>query len=113
MVSIERREPGTHGDVNPDLRAAYSPASSLSPSPLTPTAEGETSVGKRTDRVVENSEFALRCVRLPPSQTTLGVESSGAQFTGPASSSLTQEERTQTTPGANSDYEWQINTWIP
>lgn len=68
MVSIERREPGTHGDVNPDLRAAYSPASSLSPSPLTPTAEGETSVGKRTDRVVENSEFALRCVHLPPSQ---------------------------------------------
>ena len=113
MVQIERSEPQTHGDVNPELRVAYSPASSLSPSPLTPTTGGETSVGMRADLVVESSERALRCVHFPPSHTVLGVESSSGQLTGPASSSLAREERTQTTSGTNSDYEWQINTGIP
>ncbi|KAF8553143.1 hypothetical protein OG21DRAFT_1283970 [Imleria badia] len=110
MVPAERIEPRTLDDVR-----VYPPASSLSPSSLTPTA-GEPSVGKRADQVVESSECALSIVHVPPSHGTLGVEYSSGEFTGLASS-LAQEERTkivhmQTTPGVDSDHKWQINTGI-
>jgi len=113
MVPIEGSEPRTRGDVHPDQRVAYSPASSLSTSPLTPTLGGEASVGKRADHISEDCGSALSCVRVPPSHTVLGVDDSGGQLTGPASCSLAQEERTQSTLKVDSDHDWQINIWIP
>ncbi|KAI9463136.1 hypothetical protein HD554DRAFT_2124861 [Boletus coccyginus] len=95
MVPIKGGEPRTRSDVHPDQRVAYSPASSLSPSPLTSAVGGEASIGKPADHIGENND-------------------SGGQFTVPASSSLAQEERTQSALEVNSDHEWQINIqWIP
>ncbi|KAG6371816.1 hypothetical protein JVT61DRAFT_9177 [Boletus reticuloceps] len=97
LFPVERSGPVTYGAVDLDLPLAYSPASSPSASPLTPTAGTEPSVGKRADRDVESRH------------------SDGREL---AFSSLAQEARTQrvctqTASNMNSDYEWQVNTWIP
>ncbi|KAI9566599.1 hypothetical protein HD554DRAFT_2040149 [Boletus coccyginus] len=101
-ISFSGSEAGTaaslineiHGTVAKEDNVAYSPASSLSPSPLTSAVRGEAFIGKPVDHIAENND-------------------SGGKFTVPTSSSLAQEEWRQNALEVNSKHDWQINIqWI-